>query len=116
MKINWLVRNADGSSEKEGEWEEPGDSIKIPEVESKVFKKVADVDFEAKYLLVRGRWGGRLARGAGFVAHYEKQHETWVRGYCNNIVPTWFPFFFFGLIVLVFGVLIGMAYFGVIPW
>lgn len=40
--------------------------------------------------------------GSGHFRNYTKQGQVWIRTYSDNLVPNWFPWFFLGLICLMF--------------
>jgi hypothetical protein len=52
--------------------------------------------------------------GSGKLCHYEKRGESWLRTLAENIVPTWFPFVFFGILGLLLLILFILSMTGII--
>lgn len=93
-KIFWASFGADGLK--------AGELTEIPktfsELESDIFDKLSESTKQCEIRIKHGDGSGHLAR-------YEKRGKTWVRTFADNIVPDWFPWFFLGLIVLMFIIL-----------
>jgi len=115
MKINWAVKAGPnkGDFEHHDEWElEDDENVKIEDLEREMFAKVAALDVEVEYLYVRAS----RPDGSGWIGWYKKSGDVWVRTLNENIMPNWFPWFFFGLIGLFILFLIILCSYGFMPW
>jgi hypothetical protein len=99
-KLFWRAVNDEKSYDAQPV-EAIGDNIE--KIESEVFDKIKSLDFSPQKLYLRVADDD----GSGCVCYYERRGEAWVRICGDNILPYWFPWFFFGIM----GALIVVLYF-----
>lgn len=98
-EVNWRVISTNGQR-YDGRLPDMAEPVEINQLESALFKAVSDMDVDKLLVSLREK------DGSGHIRHYAKRGDTWVVLYADNVLPWWFPLFFFGLFLSGFGLLL----------